>query len=197
MQHERKHGENANLRGRETVFSRILDAYFMATPGVGQDIEDICGRCGDAWHVVAAKLGERVVKVVCKRCGTQHNYNSGKKDEKPAASSSSGNNARRTFRKRPTRSTPEPIAAPPPFDPNQPPRSYSPQSGYGAGERINHPSFGVGIVVSAPGPGKVDVLFPVGPRTLACAKAESTLKRPEGAPIVHSGYSDRPPDKSS
>ena len=32
----------------------------MATPGVGEDIEDLCTRCGDTWHVVMAKVGDRV-----------------------------------------------------------------------------------------------------------------------------------------
>jgi hypothetical protein len=43
----------------------------MSTPGVGEDIEDICTRCGDTWHVVMAKVGDRVAKVVCKLCGGQ------------------------------------------------------------------------------------------------------------------------------
>ena len=46
----------------------------MPTPGVGDDIEDVCSRCGDTWHVVMAKVGDRIAKVVCKRCGGQHGY---------------------------------------------------------------------------------------------------------------------------
>ena len=46
----------------------------MATPGVGQDIEAMCGRCGQVWHVVMAKMGDRIAKVVCKRCGGHHRY---------------------------------------------------------------------------------------------------------------------------
>jgi len=44
----------------------------MATPSVGEDIEALCGRCGQVWHVVMAKMGERIAKVVCKRCGGHH-----------------------------------------------------------------------------------------------------------------------------
>jgi len=29
----------------------------------------MCGRCGQVWHVVMAKMGDRIAKVVCKRCG--------------------------------------------------------------------------------------------------------------------------------
>ena len=46
----------------------------MATPSVGSDIEDVCARCGENWHVVMAMVKEKIAKVVCKRCGSQHNY---------------------------------------------------------------------------------------------------------------------------
>jgi len=47
----------------------------MAPPvGVGQDIEALCGRCGQVWHVVMAMMGDRIAKVVCKRCGGHHRY---------------------------------------------------------------------------------------------------------------------------
>ena len=83
-----------------------------------------------------------------------------------------------------------PVVAPP-FDPNNPPRPYSPRDTYSPGERIVHPTFGTGVVAATPGPGKVDVVFPAGNRTLACAKAESTLERPVAVSNVPIG--DRPP----
>jgi hypothetical protein len=147
----------------------------MATPGVGEDIEDICTRCGDTWHVVMAKIGDRVAKVVCKLCGSQHNYRGEKNAAAPKAGSAS------TWgrpRRRKTRSNATPAPQIPDFDPSKPPRSYSPQQGFLPGERVIHATFGVGVVASVPGPGKVDVQFPNGLRTLACAKPGSTLERP-------------------
>src|SRR5678815_1711262 len=35
---------------------------------VGADVEALCSKCGDVWHVVVAKVGERIVKVQCKQC---------------------------------------------------------------------------------------------------------------------------------
>jgi hypothetical protein len=161
----------------------------MATPGVGSDIEDSCTRCGDTWHVVMAKVGDRVVKVVCKLCGGQHNYRG---DKNTPAAASGGSNWSSGRRKRPTKRTqPEPPPVPT-FDPSKPPRAYSPKDVYHPGERVQHPSFGTGVVASAPGPGKVDVVFPAGARTLACAKAASTLERPTAAANVP--IADRPPD---
>src|SRR4029079_17537733 len=88
----------------------------MPTPGVGQDIEAMCGRCGQVWHVVMAKMGDKIAKVVCKRCGGHHRY----RDEN--ADTSGGGDASRprrpTFgsarRARPARAETNPV---PPFDP--------------------------------------------------------------------------------
>jgi hypothetical protein len=145
----------------------------MATPGVGQDIEDICTRCGDTWHVVMAKMGDRVAKVVCKLCGSQHNYRGDKNAPSPPASTWGRGHGRRVHRKQ----APPPPPTPP-FDPAKPPRGYSAKDDYLPGERVVHPTFGVGVVASIPGPGKVEVQFPSATRTLACAKAASTLERP-------------------
>jgi len=147
----------------------------MATPGVGQDIEDICTRCGDTWHVVMAKIGDRVAKVVCKLCGSQHNYRGEKNTAAASAGASSWGRPRRRRTGR-ANATPAPKMAE--FDPTKPPRGYSPKDSYLQGERVIHPSFGIGVVTSVPGPGKVDVQFPSGGRTLACAKTASALERP-------------------
>lgn len=166
----------------------------MTTPAVGQDIEDICTRCGDTWHVVMAKVGERVVKVVCKLCGSQHNYRGESGAPEASSTGGGGSSWAASRRRRPTkRAVPTPVE-PPPFDPSRPPRAYSAKDSYVPGERIVHPTFGTGVVSAVPGPGKVEVMFPAGARTLACAKAVSTLERPVAA--AHVPIADRPPDKA-
>ena len=160
----------------------------MATPGTGEDIEDVCSRCGDCWHVVMAKVGERIAKVVCKRCGSQHAYRSG--SGAPETNGSAGKRGLTMRRKTSRTPAVEPIVAPT-FDPSKPPRVYSVRDTYATSERIVHPTFGTGVVAGAPGPGKVDVVFPTGVRTLACAKAESTLERP--TTITNAPIGDRPP----
>jgi ribosomal protein S27AE len=168
----------------------------MATPGVGEDIEDTCTRCGDTWHVVMAKVGDRIAKVVCKRCGSQHNFRSGEAAAAPAASGgATAGGRRRTLSRRPSSLPAEPEARPmPQFDPTKPPRSYAPRESYAPGERIAHATFGIGVVSALPGPGKVEVVFPGGVRVLACAKEESSLQRPTHAD--HVPISDRPPGRS-
>ena len=172
----------------------------MATPAVGEDIEALCGRCGQVWHVVMAKMGDRIAKVVCKRCGGHHLYRTEKATADEAASAAGGAQAgngrpsgpRRTARRAKTQEVaPAPV---PTFDPSQPPRPYSARETFATGQRVSHPTFGVGVVAAAPGPGKVEIAFPAGRRVLACAKAASTLERP--TLVAHVPIADRPPDKA-
>jgi hypothetical protein len=162
----------------------------MATPGVGQDIDALCGKCGQVWHVVMAKMGERIAKVVCKRCGGQHRYRS---EDAAAAAAMAREGKRSTVGSGAARGRVASVTPPalPAFDPAKPPRRYAPAEAYAAGDRISHPSFGVGIVAGSPGAGKVEVVFPGGMRVLACAKTTSTLTRPVMTADVP--ISDRPP----
>ena len=158
----------------------------MATPGVGQDIEAVCGKCGGlVWHAVMAKVGDRIAKVVCKRCGGQHRY---KTEAGPEAAE-----GERRATPRASRSKTAEAAAPrmPAFDANKPPLTYSPRESFNLGDRVAHPTFGVGVVAGSPGAGKVEVIFPSGPRVLACAKAASTLARPVA--VSNQPIADRPP----
>src|SRR5207248_860987 len=139
-----------------------------------------------------AKMGDKIAKVVCKRCGGHHRY----RDDSVTADSggeTGGRPRRPTFgsaRRRPSRGQAAPEL--PAFDPSKPPRTYAARDSYVAGERVSHPTFGVGVVSGSPGAGKVEVVFGTsGARVLACAKGTSTLARPvpmQGLPIP-----DRPP----
>jgi hypothetical protein len=161
----------------------------MATPAVGEDIEALCGRCGQVWHVVMAKMGDRIAKVVCKRCGGHHRYRT-ETDEGEAAQPREGGRRPAVARRSSRAHTPAPAVTLPAFDPNKPPRPYSPRDTYSTAERVSHPTFGTGVVTGSPGPGKVEIGFPAGLRVLACAKAVSTLSRPVAVVVP---IADRPP----
>jgi hypothetical protein len=162
----------------------------MARPAVGEDIDALCGHCGQVWHVVMAKVGERIAKVVCKRCGDHHLY----RTENAADAAANKKAGVRPRVARSARTVAEPIAAPvPAFDPSKPPRPYSVRDSFAAGERVLHTQFGTGVVVASAGPGKVEIAFPTGRRVLASARVASTLERPvlsANVPIA-----DRPPGK--
>jgi hypothetical protein len=143
---------------------------------VGADIEAICGKCGEGWHVVVAKIGEQIVKVLCKHCGRQHRFRSADAPARPPRSRSASADApRRTGAARAV--PPAPPSAPAvEYDPQQPPRPYRPADLFRAGERILHPTFGVGVVEVASIPGKMQVFFSDGRRTLVQAKPASALE---------------------
>ena len=152
------------------------------TAAVGADVEALCSKCGDVWHVVVAKVGEQIVKVQCKQCGGYHRYKSphGAPKEK----------------RQPSLATPRPPREPKPVerfekpavaaDLSRPVRSYRASESFEVGDRVEHPSFGQGVVEAAE-PGKITVFFGTGRRVLAQAKAAAPagkLERPK--PFDHS-----------
>ena len=151
--------------------------------GVGADIEALCSKCGDVWHVVVAKVGDKIVKVHCKQCGGDHRYksphNAPAEKKLPAAI-------------RPVREPKAPVER---FekpavtaDLTKPARTYRASELFEVGERIEHPSFGQGVIEIAE-PGKITVFFASGRRVLVQARAPVAggLERPK--PFDHS----RPP----
>jgi len=146
---------------------------------VGADIEAMCSKCGDVWHVVVAKVGPDIVKVQCKECHGYHRY------RKPGAPAG-GRKARtqstpaRRATARPSgraSSTTAPATAVMTFQPDMsaPTRPYTMRDTFRPGEQISHPRFGIGLVEQSSEPGKMAVLFADGRRLLATAKPESTL----------------------
>jgi len=157
---------------------------------VGDDIESICGKCGDVWHVVVAKVGAKIVKVQCKQCGALHRHRppAGKSAPAGATTSSSARPARETpasSSRTPARASKTPRAPRPSegplveADPSRPVRAYKATGEFTPGDRIQHPTFGVGIVeTSSAAEGKIQVFFPAGRRVLVQAKPASKLEVP-------------------
>lgn len=160
--------------------------------GVGADVEALCSKCGDVWHVVVAKVGQQIVKVQCKQCGGYHRYKSphnAPADKKlPAAirppreatAKESGSETRAV--KAPVERFEKPAVA---ADLTKPSKPYRASEAYAARDRIEHPSFGQGVIEIAE-PGKITVFFASGRRVLAQAKGPvaSGLSRPK--PFDHS-----------
>ena len=148
---------------------------------VGADVEALCSKCGDVWHVVVAKVGDTIVKVLCKECKKEHRYKSphGQPKEKrhPTIASRNAEHAR-TASERAERG-PSPTTASAPrerfekpavaADLSKPVRKYGASLKYEVTERVEHPIFGQGVVEVSE-PGKVTVFFATGRRVLAQAK---------------------------
>ena len=156
----------------------------MSAP-VGADVESICTKCGDVWHVVVAKVGERIAKVQCKQCSGYHRYKS--PHGAPAAAKLPSN-------KRPPKEPKEPRTPVERFekaavsaDLTKPVRTYRASERFDVGERVEHPNFGLGTVEISE-PGKVTVFFATGRRVLVQSKEGAQtgggLTRPK--PFDHS-----------
>jgi hypothetical protein len=150
----------------------------------GADVESICTKCGDVWHVVVAKVGDKIAKVQCKQCHGFHRYKPppGKEPLRPLKAAAAAPKAPRApsakGKKKPAAPEPPAVAA----DLSKPVRKYSPMESYTPGERVSHTTFGAGVVEGSPGTGKVQVAFPGGRRILASAKAAPTLGKPTNTP---------------
>jgi hypothetical protein len=133
--------------------------------------------------VVVAKVGEQIVKVQCKECGGYHRYRNpaGKTAAKKAPSAP---RAAREPKAVVERFEAPAVAA----DLNRPPRTYRVTEKFEVGDRVEHPSFGQGVVETVDGQ-KMTVFFASGRKVLVHAKGEaapsSGLTRPK--PFDNSG----------
>jgi hypothetical protein len=133
---------------------------------VGKDVEAICRKCGEVWHVVVAFAAGKVAKVECKQCGARHRYRPVDGHAAPAVSrlAVAGRPARgRRVEKRPV------VEA----DVSRPQRSFRTTDRYQVGDRIVHASFGKGVVQAITGAAKIEVLFPAGPKILVHGRGSS------------------------
>jgi hypothetical protein len=143
--------------------------------GVGADVEALCSKCGDVWHVVVAKVGDQIVKVQCKQCSGYHRYKS--PHGAPAEKKLPATHRPPREVKPPVERFEKPAVA---ADLSKPTRPYRASEQFETGERIEHPSFGQGVVEIAES-GKITVFFASGRRVLVQAKAAVTggLSRPK------------------
>lgn len=149
--------------------------------GVGADVEALCSKCGDVWHVVVAKVGDQIAKVQCKECHAYHRYRSGDKVA-PSKTRSTGTSTRAKATRAPVERFEKPAVA---ADLSRAVRTYSAAERYEIGDRVDHPVFGQGVVEDSPEPGKAIMFFAIGRKVLVQAKeARTILERPK--PFDHS-----------
>ncbi len=151
---------------------------------VGADIESLCSKCGDVWHVVVAKDGDKIAKVQCKQCGGYHRYKSvhGATADAKKPSALRAPKTESAPRSPVERFEKPAVAA----DLAKPSKPYRASGRFEVGERVDHPNFGQGVVETSE-PGKITVFFGTGRRVLAQAKEAPTsggLERPK--PFDHS-----------
>jgi hypothetical protein len=131
--------------------------------GVGADIESMCSKCGDVWHVIVAKVADKIVKVQCKECGALHRY-------RPLSGAAPATRSKRSTKKA---AVPSGVPQVEP-DHSRPIKKYSVRETFLVQDQVNHPIFGVGVVEDVK-PGKIQVWFPDGRKVLAAAKPNTSL----------------------
>jgi hypothetical protein len=113
-------------------------------PQLGGDVDAYCGKCKEIReHVIAALKGpDKIERVQCRTCQSNHLY----REHQPNTSSPRG--ATRASKKDLPRTV----------EGNGPLRVYSMQERFDVGDRVEHPKFGLGIVVEVRSV-KIDVKF--------------------------------------
>lgn len=124
---------------------------------VGKDVEAMCNTCGDVWHVIVAKVGDRITKVQCKQCNKQHRFKP--TGDAPAANlvppkrtvvgatrvASRGSKAASS---RAGAGVRESIGGEIVHDPDKPVRAYAISERFALGDQIQHKKFGPGVVLA-------------------------------------------------
>jgi transcription elongation factor Elf1 len=147
---------------------------------VGKDVEAVCRKCGEVWHVIVAVEGGKITRVQCKECMAYHRYRPPEGEDRVDVEQKPKKvvTARKaTARKASATASPankpgkkgkathdEPLVEP---DMSRPIRLYKMTEAYEPGDRVEHPKFGQGVVELLSGPGKMTVFFEDGRRTLA------------------------------
>lgn len=150
----------------------------LKRPSAGSDVECLCGKCGDTWHVVVAMVGSTIAKVQCKECGGLHKYRP--LGSKPRAKA--GTKPRKAGGSRSRKGEPaEPVGPTVEPDLKRAIRTYRADEHFEVAERVQHPTFGLGVVEVSEA-GKITIWFPSGRKRLAQAAPAPKLERPP--PIV-------------
>lgn len=125
---------------------------------VGGEVDAFCARCQLLLaHTVIAMVGAVPVKVECNTCKAVHRYRGASSPSRPAA--------RKGSARGPTRSFDEMLA-----EHAVEPRRYAPTVTFAAGDVVDHATFGRGFVSEVKDPGKVEVTFRTGVKTLVHGK---------------------------
>lgn len=111
---------------------------------LGGDVDAYCGKCKEVREHVIAALNDdgSIGRVECRTCRSNHIYR--ERSPKTATTRSSTRGAKKEL-----------VSV---IEEAGPLRAYSMQERFAAGDRVNHPKFGVGVVVEVR-TGKIDVKF--------------------------------------
>jgi hypothetical protein len=128
-----------------------------ATTSVGKEVISYCTSCKmDLNHVIVAMKGDRVAKVQCFTCKKEHAFKAAKGATEPKkkrgkaakeAEEAQGNPIELEWEKLMTTHK------------DAPTKTYNTKGNFALGDKLNHASFGAGIVGKLIYPNKIEVIF--------------------------------------
>lgn len=125
---------------------------------VAEEILSYCTKCRiDLAHTVMAMQGDRVVKVACKTCKGEHTYRAPKGITDPSMNPPKKTRGEKVAKV--VTSVAEEWEARMAAAKNAPIKDYSTKAQYKVGERVEHPTFGTGLVEKMVHPNKIEVIF--------------------------------------
>lgn len=135
----------------------------------GDFIEARCTRCRAITnHTIIAMVGSAPARVRCNTCDGDHNYRAPKVKaapaEKPAKPRQPGASRKAKAAQQDEEQWQE-FALQSPVGPAIP---YAMDSAFKKGDAVEHPVFGVGLVLEVVPPNKVEILFEAGRKLLRC-----------------------------
>ena len=140
---------------------------------VGGNADSWCTKCKLILaHTVVAMVGQAPVKAQCNTCGSTHKF----RGEAPQSKGTSGQRIKAALSKKNQRLSAGMVQANhyaelmDGRDPNTA-KKYSAKAIFEKSDLVRHPKFGVGIVTVLKDPGKMEIIFETGPKTLVCGKA--------------------------
>ena len=135
----------------------------------GDKIDARCSKCGEnTRHIIMAISGQTPNRVRCDVCDREHKY----RPPTAAKAKTTTTATKRTVRRQKVDPRDDEQKQWRELNPEQQPgklRSYAMDETYKLTTRIDHPTFGIGVVVGLPGPRKMEVLFKEGKKVLRCA----------------------------
>ena len=145
----------------------------MPTMKTGSDIDALCTRCRlELAHVVVAIDGSRVARVQCKTCGSVHGY----RDRKAAERRKSESHPRIIGASKAGATKKSAGATASEYDSLMHGHDLSRARRYKAtlsfidGDVVDHPTFGLGLIMRLLSDGKIEVLFRDGVKVLVHAR---------------------------
>lgn len=137
-------------------------------PKVGGDTLSWCGKCRlELAHVIVAMVDKKPARVQCKTCKAQHGY------KRVGGAEPAAKRTPRAASAEPKKTT---VRAAVYWEEKvaklsaKVPRRYAVNERFDATDLVEHPTFGLGVVESVRGDGKIVVLFRDGEKTLIHAK---------------------------